>query len=76
MPPPPPPGLTDDEKLCLYHLACAWNTFVKLQAKHPMDDAEFCKAIHDAQKMIALRVARRVDTEVWSQWNNNSGKDS
>lgn len=62
------PGLTAEEKLCLKHLADAWNIFVQLEGKHPQDNSEFCQAIHDAQKMIALRVARRVDTDVWSQY--------
>lgn len=60
-------GLTADEKLCLKHLAEAWSVFVNMSAKHPDDDSEFHTAIHDAQKMIALRVARRVDTDVWKQ---------
>lgn len=61
------PGLTADEKLCLKHLADAWSLFINLDSKHPDDDREFHTAIHDAQKMIALRVARRVDTDVWKQ---------
>lgn len=61
-------GLTGPEKECLKHLVEAWSLFVEMDNKHPQDNAEFCKAIHDAQKMLALRVARRVDTDVWSQW--------
>jgi hypothetical protein len=64
----PNPGLTAQEKECLNHLVEAWNLFVGMDNKHPSDNPEFCKAIHDAQKMLALRVARRVDTDVWSQW--------
>lgn len=60
-------GLTPQEKMCLEHLAQAWNIFESLEEKHPSDNAEFCTAIHDAQKMLALRVARRVDTNVWTQ---------
>jgi hypothetical protein len=60
-------GLTDDEKLCLKCLADAWELFSKLSSKHPDDDNEFRSAIHDAQKMVALRVARRVDTDIWKQ---------
>lgn len=63
-----PVGLTNQEKECLNHLAQAWNCFAALQEKHPQDNSEFCEAIHSAQKMIALRVARRVDKDVWSQW--------
>lgn len=66
----PQPGLTGLEKECLNHLVEAWNLFVQMDNKHPQDNPEFCQAIHDAQKMLALRVARRVDTDVWSQWPN------
>lgn len=58
-------GLTQEEKDCASHLMSAWNKFLALDKKHPSDDAEFLKAIHDAQKMIALRVARRVDPNFW-----------
>lgn len=61
-------GLTEQEKSILESLAKAWNDFSQLEGKHPADDSEFCKAIHDAQKMIALRVARRVNPEVWKQF--------
>lgn len=60
-------GLTNEEKECLKHLADAWDLFSKMNIKHPDDDKEFKTAIHDAQKMIALRVARRIDTNVWKQ---------
>lgn len=61
------PGLTTEEKLCLQHLADAWQLFFNLVRKHPDDDKEFQTAIHDAQKLIALRVARRVNLDVWIQ---------
>ena len=61
------PGLTNEEKECLKHLADAWDVFSKMDIKHPDDDDEFKTAIHDAQKMIALRVARRIDTNIWKQ---------
>lgn len=61
-------GLTEPEKECLKHLADAWNCFIQLEGKHPSDNPEFCDAIHAAQKMLALRVARRVNTDIWSQW--------
>ena len=61
-------GLTSEEKECLAHLVDSWNSFQKLTGKHPSDDVEFCRAIHDAQKMIALRVARRVDKTIWGQY--------
>ncbi len=56
---------TEKEKIILSHLANAWNEFVELKEEHPYDAHEFCRAIHDAQKIIALRVARRADPETW-----------
>jgi hypothetical protein len=61
-------GLTDKEKIVLDHLADAWNVFATLGNKHPDDDTEFCAAIHSAQKLLAIRVARRVDKDVWKQY--------
>ena len=60
-------GLTADEQAVLRHLADAFNAFVALVGKHPDDDAEFRKEIEDAQKCLALRVARRVDPHIWTQ---------
>lgn len=62
------PSLRDKEELILTYLAKAWEEFSNLENKHPMDDNEFCTAIHDAQKMIALRVARRANPEIWKQF--------
>lgn len=60
-------GLTSKEKEILKHLVEAWQLYVSLDKKHPDDDNEFRTAIHDAQKMMALRVARRVDPTIWFQ---------
>lgn len=65
--PVPAEGLTSTEKEVLRLLSEAWNVFVNLDDKHPDDDDEFRRAIHDAQKTVALRVARRIDTDVWKQ---------
>lgn len=34
------------------------NKYIKLEAQHPADNGEWCKAIHDLQKIIALRLVR------------------
>ena len=60
-------GLTFEEKEILGHLASAWDKFSALEQKHPDDNSDFLRAIHQAQQLIALRVARRVDLDVWSQ---------
>lgn len=53
--------------MILKQLADAYSAFKSLDAKHPDDDDEFKDAIHAAQKIIALRVARRVDPHIWFQ---------
>ncbi len=64
-------GITSEEKLCLNYLADAWNAFIKLDHKQPQDNPEFCTAIHAAMNLIALRVARRIDKDVWTQPEEN-----
>lgn len=34
------------------------NKYIKLEVQHPADNEEWCKAIHDLQKIIALRFVR------------------
>jgi len=63
----PSHNLTGEEAQILYSLADAWNRFVALDKKHPDDNDDFRRAIHQAQQLIAMRVARRVDPEVWLQ---------
>lgn len=60
-------GLSDDEKGVLFKLSEAWNAFLDLPHKGPDDEAEFKRAIHTAQQLVAVRVARRVNPEAWAQ---------
>lgn len=60
-------GLTDNERRVLYHLATAWNEFSVMGRKCSADDQEFIDAIHKAQQLIALRVARRANPDIWAQ---------
>lgn len=56
--------LTEGEIRVLDHLADAWNSFCDLGM--PERDADdFMRLINAAQAKIALRVARRVDPEIW-----------
>ena len=57
--------MNEDEKLVLQNLADAWNNFCKLSNKDADDVQEFQMAVHSAQMQIALRVARRVNPEIW-----------
>jgi len=63
----PPTNLTEEETRILHLLANAWNEYVRLDKKHPDDNDDFKRAIHQAQQLIALRVARRVDPLIWKQ---------
>jgi hypothetical protein len=65
--PPGEGGLEEEELQILNSLADAWNRFVALAKKHPDDNDEFRRAIHQAQQLVALRVARRVNPQVWYQ---------
>ena len=60
------PELRHEEKLCLTRLAEAWNLFVNMPDSDEDDVTDFRRAIHEAQRIIALRVARRVNPEFWS----------
>jgi hypothetical protein len=60
-------NLTNEEKRVLSLLAQAWNQWCDLPNRKPHDDEEFQAAIHSAQNKIAIRVARRVDKDVWAQ---------
>lgn len=60
-------ALTPKERHVGELLAQAWNAFAALDCKHPDDNNEFRNAIHDAQKLIGMRVARRVDKGYWLQ---------
>lgn len=60
-------GLWAAERLVLDQLAEAWNAWCELGQRRPDDDQEMQISIHRAQHLIALRVARRMDPEVWSQ---------
>ncbi len=64
-------GLTDEELDILDHLKAAWNKFVKLDRKNPADEPDFAAAVHTAQRLVAIRVARRVDPSVWSMFDES-----
>jgi len=59
-------GLTLDEKVVLENLAKAYNVFCTLEASHSDEKEEFRAAIHQAQYLVARRVACRADPEIWT----------
>jgi hypothetical protein len=67
-------SLTDEEKEVLSLLAQAWAAFSELGEKHPSDNDEFRYAVHLCQQKVGMRVARRVDQDIWTQPNKDDGE--
>ena len=59
--------LTPEEKDLLQKLVEAYNLYTALDKRSNADNNEFVDALHRLQQIVALRVARRVDPEVWAQ---------
>jgi hypothetical protein len=59
--------MTSAEQKVVEALASAWDGFIKLDGKLPGENKEFETAIHAAQYLVAFRVARRADPEIWTQ---------
>ena len=58
-------GLTEEEKAILQKLSLAWQEYVSIETKDS-NLREFNDAIHRCQQLVALRVARRVNPEIWA----------
>lgn len=58
-------GLTQDEERCLILLADAWNVFIKLPDIKEESLIDFRRIIDAAHAVIACRVAKRANPEVW-----------
>lgn len=58
-------GLTDKEKDVIAALSDAWNKFLLLPARGPSDTEVFNHAIDSAHGVIAFRVAKRLNPEIW-----------
>jgi hypothetical protein len=59
--------LTPEERDLLKKLGEAYNMYTALDKRSEGDNKEFVDALHRLQQLVALRVARRVDPDVWSQ---------
>lgn len=60
-----PSRLTPREREVLDHLTSAWNTYLLLPKGHPDEVIDLRGAIHAAQRIVAARVARRVEPDIW-----------
>jgi hypothetical protein len=59
--------LTPEETDLLKKLGESFNMYSALDKRSDADDKEFVDALHRLQQIVALRVARRVNPEVWAQ---------
>ena len=48
-----------EEDLLLSRIVELHNIYISLPVQHPSDQQEWCNAIHDLQKLIALRIVRK-----------------
>jgi hypothetical protein len=53
------------ERKVLRLTAECWNEFIKLKPTHPDDINEFADAIHDLQKILAMRMCRRDHSDIF-----------
>lgn len=51
--------LTEQEAKVATMLGAVWDEYLKLPIEHPLDQGEFCMAIHRAQDMVLARPGRR-----------------
>ena len=57
--------MTKGEQEVLDKLADAWNAFCKLPRVHPSELPEFQSAIHQAQGLVACRIAFHSEESRW-----------
>jgi hypothetical protein len=62
-----PLGASHAERRLLDLSADLWNTYTQLEGRAETDDADFQAHVNALQRIIALRVARRVDPDLWTQ---------
>ncbi|KKM03556.1 hypothetical protein LCGC14_1773210 [marine sediment metagenome] len=59
--------LTEAERAILTALGEVWNDYCKLPDRRHANDRDFIRSIHEAQRIVGIRVARRVDPDFWSK---------
>lgn len=64
--PEDPVGMTSQEKVAMSHLEDFWNAYLALPNVGGSETTEtVCDAVHVIQGILAIRVARRVNPEIW-----------
>ncbi len=56
--------MTEDEKAIIFKLADAHDLYCKLPVQHLDDSTDWCRKIHDLQRMILARMAVRHSSEM------------
>lgn len=60
--------MTDEEKLVMDKLVDFWNSFTALnQGGSINDQVRVMDAVHAVQGVLAMRVARRANPDIWRQ---------
>ena len=59
--------LTPEETDLLRRLGECYNLYCSLNTRSEADNKEFVDALHRLQQIVALRVARRANPEIWAQ---------
>lgn len=62
----PADGLTKQEEKILRMTARLWNAYAKLEDVHPSEKGELQLYIHQIQYLVARRVAKRLEPNVWA----------
>jgi hypothetical protein len=57
--------MTEKEKLTMELLVSFWNAYVTLPNVDPHTLQLVCDSVHTIQGVMAIRVARRVNPEIW-----------
>ncbi len=57
--------LTKKEKAVLSYLAKAWDLYTELEEQHPDDSLDFRRALHECQRVVGFKLARRVHPTVF-----------
>ncbi len=67
---------TELESEAMYHLEQSWNKFSSLPSTHPDDNPDFRRAIHECQRIIAVRAMRRIDPNTWPTYSDENSQVS
>lgn len=68
--------LSEQELLVINKLVEAWDEFIKLETLHPDEQTDFRKAIHEAQRNVMARPARKEVRQIIREKRNKEWRKS